>query len=650
MAGAQDLPFHCDPYLRWAALTEWRGYARAAQWGRTAPANAMVRIILRAKDPVQIRELPRWVQIPKVYRQDIPGTAHNSVCATASLCRKDLLRLLTEHPEIEWELAAPLKDQDAPLLGSAMGYNGAEADLAPMLWRSVFTGISANARRKGSVKGGAIGVIDFGCPFLHPHFGTENDGKARVTALWDQGHQAPSDPWTKPSITGYGRELGQAAIDAMWQQTRGAGTAFTEARAYAGLNYLVDSGDPRRRVYLATHGSHVLDMAGGVRNPLTRGEDRASKAKLLFVQLPLDTAGDSSGGSLCAHLLDGLRYLLWVTDPEAPLVVNISYGSSAGPHDGSSIIEQAMDELLTAGREKFAIVLAAGNSRAARLHVSRRASLDASVPRNALFRLNVVPGDSTDTFVEFWYSTPKAGHVEFRTRLPSGDWSDWVPADSLVELRDPATSEVVAALVHQVKVPNGARSMTLLALRPTEAPRDDDGSLAEPGYWEVEAKLMGGAAGDGLMVEARIERDDPRPFSGRKQTEFIGLEPDDASNTLCSIATGQHTVVVGGYRHSDGLPVAYSSVGPRFKGQLPLAHAVCEWDSLDAGIRAAAIRGGETFLMNGTSVAAPVLARQLFNDMMSGLATATILQRLQTLSRARGSFVRLDEKPTLPRP
>ena len=652
--GVAQIPAHCDPYLRWAVLTEWRGFARAGRWGSSSAEDGYVRIIMEVKDPVDFASLKRLVKIPNLYDDDIPGAKQQSRYATGCVHKQHLPALLQQHPDLRWELAAPLKSQDDQP-GSEGAYFGKQPDLLPQVTRTVFDGVSPAPVTRGSVSGGAIAVIDFGCPFLHQHLGTAGGQAARVAALWDQGEIRPHAAWAKPEVTGYGRQLDNQALQAMWLASRDPDTEFDEARAYRGLNYLIGYGDPRRRVLFATHGAHVLDMAGGTFDPLThRDDDQASKARLVFVQLPEGTAGDSSGGSLSAHLLDGLRYVMHVSDPQAPLVINISYGSAAGPHDGSSLIEQAMDELLDARRANFAIVLAAGNSRQGGLHMRRLAA----VHRSALFRLNVVAGDSTDTFVEFWYEEPADGDLEFRVRLPGGDWSDWLGADHGVELRDSATEEVVAALVHQRKVPNGRRAMALLALRPTEAPDDDDGSLADAGTWEVEARLSGAGPSAAVAIDAWVERDDPRPFSGLHQTRFIGLEPGDADDTLSSIATGNHTLVVGGFRSSDGTMTSYSSIGPRFKPQMPLTYALCERDSLDAGVRAAAVRSGETLLMNGTSVAAPVMARRVYNLMAQAmqakgaapLGWPGLAAELKALAEVRGSVLRIDDMPDRDRP
>jgi hypothetical protein len=65
---------------------------------------------------------------------------------------------------------------------------------------------------------------------------------------------------------------------------------------------------------------------------------------------------------------------------------------------------------------------------------------------------------------------------------------------------------------------------------------------------------------------------------------------------------------------------------------LPEVLAACELDAESPHILAAATRSGETMRMSGTSVAAPVLARRLFNAMVKqgprGPKDAAAVQRL----------------------
>ncbi len=657
----EDLPLTCDPYLTWAVASQWRGEARSVQSRDFMTDEQQIRVLLRAESSDVLMDLSRHkdIQIAPVYLDGGAGTGKNEFAtarfATATLHPSFLKTLLDTYTGVEFELATAVRDQGGPLKGDAKGYFGQQTDLDIAAVRAhVTAGLKSEAQgnARGNAKApasapapGTIAVFDYGCPFLRDEFMDEAGESTRIAAVWHQESFKVERPWTTPkSKHSQGRVLGRAQIDQLIKLSRDPARSADEATIYSGLNYLIDYAHPRRRVFTSTHGAHVLDVAGGTPNPLHPNalKDEACKAKLVFVQMPEDTAGDSSAASLGACLLDALRYTLAVSSPEEPLVVNVSFGNTAGPHDGSSLIEQAMDELLQLRPRNFAVVLAAGNSRHMGLHCRRTPS----AKRTALFRINVMPGDRTDTFVEFWYES--RADLQFRARLPSGVWSDWVAADAGADLRNDTDGDIVASLIHRKKVPNGNRSLMLLALRPTETPADDEGPLAPSGQWEVEVGLGSTSNSRPTAVDAWIKRDDSRPFGGRVQSTFVGLDRSDADNTLNGLATGSHTIVASGFRWSNGMVVDYASEGPRTgKDQLPLIYGLCEWDSVDPGIRASAVRSRETRLMNGTSVAAPVVARQAFNLMCEAVAGGSPLDKtalwaaLQGQAEQRGSVLRV---------
>ena len=645
-------PRQGEPYLRWARSTAWAGFARLRPAGkddiRGVPEK--IHILGRVDDAEQLAALQRVsapaadpssapvLQLPPLYAAEVARVAAAPAAGaapwffTARLSAERLDELLSQAPALEWELGVPLRDPESPARASANGLYGPTRDGEVFQKQPVFSQLDAGGVRAGTVgdaRQPVIAVIDFGCPFLHERFRDASGMGTRIAALWDQselpgrkqGMPAPADedmPWVVPSAFGYGRELNQRQMNEMCQQLRQPNAAVGEARAYASLNYLIDYENPRRRLHFATHGAHVLDVAGGEVDPLTGKADAASACPLVFVQLPALTAADSSGASLGAYLLDALRYVLHVCHAEAPLVVNISYGSFAGPHDGSTLLEQAMDQLVDGRQAPLAIVLGAGNGRRAGCHAHRRVRPS----RTALLRLQLVPEDTTDSFVEAWYRPPAAAArfcLRVRARRFGSGWSPWVDAGGQKRWLDDATGGTLALLSHDRPRRRDGLAMVLLALRPTARPVDDDGALNEPGPWEIEFALGGDPAdADGIDIDAWIERDDPGDFSGRPQSSFVGLSSGEDRNTLSSIATGRRTIVVGGFRIADGLPAPYSSVGMRRADQLPLYYAACERDEVDQGITAAAVRSGEFLLMNGTSVAGPVMARRLANALARG--------------------------------
>lgn len=628
-----------DPYFEWAWQTRWRGYERGA--GTPGMDDfTWVPIIALARDDAALAALvkasqppaqsPPLLRIPLVYGQPVPGSnGQYAKWFTATVPRGRLSELVNV-PELRaWELAVPLRDAETAATSSRQGYFG---DIESIRLRAAASerlpaprAGTASPSIQGTLKQ-VIAVVDFGCPFLNDQFLVNCPGVPapvpRVKALWDQGSKwsqlSTAAPWVEVAGFDSGRALYEPQLSAVATRLRPSrnGAALDEAALYKLIDYLIAYDDDRRRVWYATHGATVLSVAAGKADPLTRqAGDAAANADLVFVNLPALTASDSSGASLSANLLDAVHFVLSCCEPLAPVVINVSYGSHAGPHDGSAMIERALDELLSLRRRNFAIVLGAGNARQARCHARR--TVIRHKPARLLWQL--VPGDTTDTFMEVWYPIahqPGAG-LKARVRTAQGDWSAWVAADSAQWLRDSSSGEVVGGILHRRRVPNGANSMLLLALVPTAKPLGQPGALAVPGVWEIELALVDESPSAAtIIVQAWIERDDPGAMTPGEQSHFLSQELTDINGTLSSIATGQHTIAAGGFRISSGEPVPYSALGERPCEQ-PAVYAACEEDDVQQDISAAAVRSMESRRMNGTSVAAPVLVRRLFNYMVS---------------------------------
>lgn len=664
-----------DPYLRWATETGWRGMTGEAGWDRRPEDDEWVQILARADDAAALDEVLNGsgpfnglLYVSPVYRVHVPG-GHQRALHFTGWVRRQRIHELHELPlRARWELSQPRRDAERRARGSAAGRFGPTRNLID------FTPPNPLADTVAQVDVAvpppqldrAIVVIDFGCPFLNTAYSpAPGVAGTRVARLWDQGGgpldendtRARTWPWQAIELMGYGREIHADRLQAMaerLQAPRGDETpSIEESAAYRGIDHLIDYDDPRRRVWYATHGSHVLDVAGGTTDPLSGLSDAAGEAPLVFVQLASMTAADSSGASLAGHVLDAVRWALWQCKADAPVVVSISYGSRAGPHDGHSLIETAFDELLRERSNNFAIVLAAGNARQQGCHVRRMLAPQ----RSALLRCEVAAGDTTDTFVEAWYRPPPAGwQVQARVRGPDRVWTQPRAADGQVLQRDAAAGDgVVAMLRHESRPPGGdGLCVVLLALAPTAAPSDVPCPLAAPGVWEIELMLVrdpnATVAAPGapqVEVNAWIERDDPGTVAGALPHRFLDLAVDDDLDTLSSLATGELTVVAGGFRRSTGRSAEYSSVGPQ-RGRsspVPFVLGACEEDDVNLDVPAAAVRSGDRWRMNGTSVAAPAVARQLFNAMVRGPSVGRDRWRevLLALAAVPGGPVRLPD-------
>ena len=123
----------------------------------------------------------------------------------------------------------------------------------------------------------------------------------------------------------------------------------------------ISAGRARRSPDTHGHGTHVAGIAAGngTKTPNGRGAGVAPDADLAVVKSSLSTA----------DIADGVAELFELAATrKQPCVINLSLGGHAGGHDGSSILERAIDTLCEErGR---AVVVSAGNEGMARIHAS----------------------------------------------------------------------------------------------------------------------------------------------------------------------------------------------------------------------------------------------------------------------------------------
>jgi subtilisin family serine protease len=227
-----------------------------------------------------------------------------------------------------------------------------------------------------------VAVIDTGIDWSHPAF-MDINGKSRILYIWDQTiHNSNRYP-----------------VGFMY------GTEWTKEEIDAGICKEIDED---------SHGTHVSSIAAGDEREKNGFTGMAPDANIIMVKSNLY---DSDA-------IDAIRYILYKADSlKKPVVINMSFGSSWGPHDGTAFIDQALDEFLD--RPGRAIVAAAGNSGGRNIHVgvrSLRQPLSGTYPWTAIRPLigaEYVP-------VEIWYAPTTS--ISVRLLLPknkNGDLSDF---------------------------------------------------------------------------------------------------------------------------------------------------------------------------------------------------------------------------------
>jgi hypothetical protein len=652
-----------DPYYDWAKATNFAYYGNA-RW---------MPVLLELREPkarefadqvfmMRERDWAALIRIPPVFR-DPPRRFGRPTPFLTAMARREFLDRLDRGDD-------PVKQIKRFEVGRAVVLPAKVAGNAG--WGEGSPGSSDVP--SGKV---VVGVIDDGIAFAHDRF---RDGPAstRVHYYWDQLVPSPSSGgWD------YGREICKHDTTAgPGIDTRLASSADEDA-LYHGAGHL-DHSQPgvKPLARRACHGTHVMDLAS---NPAST----PGMGPIIAVQLPISVVADTSLAGLAPQVYDALMYMIDRADKIAtangvdhlPLVVNLSFGMLAGPHDGSGAVEQAIRDALAAcntnpKKPTLQVVLPAGNSHLARGHAEF--SLKPSAPAKEL-QWRVQPDDRTESFLEIWYPDRDSGNgsaaLEIRITTPTGDPTPFFSETSSYAWT-PAGAVVGSAGFYPSVVPGGCK-LIKLSLAPTA---DPDGALplAPAGVWKVEVRNAGKA--QVTDIHAWIQRDDtPFGYPRRGRQSYFDdrlyfvfddggryIESDGHAltsrsdvhrrGTLNAIATGSEPFVVAGLRRSDWKPARYSASGPAVKPARGGPHpdgpdimTISEDSPSHHGLLAAGSRSGSCVVMYGTSVAAPQIARSLVEDLAaSGSGGRQAAARFVSRPNAAPKYNEQHRPPSIP--
>lgn len=198
-----------------------------------------------------------------------------------------------------------------------------------------------------------IAVIDSGIDYQSPEF--INSTGSRIRYLWDQTLLPSESTGTPPAGFSNGVEFSQDRIN--------------EALASKHPESIVPSFDA------SGHGTAVAAIAAAGGNLLDgRLKGVAPESELLIVKLG-SPAPDSFPRT--TELMRALTYVIQkAVELGKPAAVNLSFGNTYGPHDGTSILERFIDNVSEIGRT--VICVGSGNEGAAGGHVSGRIGQDGS--------------------------------------------------------------------------------------------------------------------------------------------------------------------------------------------------------------------------------------------------------------------------------
>ena len=412
-------------------------------------------------------------------------------------------------------------------------------------------------------KGVVIGLIDWGCDFAHHDF-INADGTSRIIAIWDQGHK-------KNSHSPHPFEYGKLFVRDMINKALKTSTPYQQLGYHPGLT------DKQGR---GMHGTHVMGIAAANGSSGVKGI--APEAEIIFVHL---AANDSSGEY---NLGDSVRVLEAIdfikkTAGKKPLSINLSIGKHGGPHDGSTLVEIAIDEFLEENNNT-AVCQSAGNYYNTSTHCS--GLVIPGEPYPIYFKTD--KADVTPNEIEIWYP----GKDEFEVTLSNDNF----PLKKFSCTIDHSTNisfngETVGTIYHRSDEPNNHKNHIDIFLF-THAPA---------GNWTIELtskKIIDG------RFDAWIERDGA--CRNCQSIFFNNVIKTSTTNTICN---GYNTIVAGAC-NTTAQPYSiapFSSSGPTVDGRIKpviLAPGVNIVSSKSSPPQQPAGMN-KTVSMTGTSMASP---------------------------------------------
>lgn len=526
-----------DPHLRFvidqAAEAGLESIAESSRFALAEDEPALVRVLVRyGDDPTALEEA--GLRIETVAGDIVTGTTP-----------VDTLGNLAEHPGVEAVEGA------RPLVG--------ELDLSIPQCRADVVHVGPPGMRGNGV---IVGVIDSGVDWRHESF-RRADGTSRVLRIWDQFRTPAGEESNPPGFT-YGVEYTNADID------RALGTVDP----LAVVRHLDDE---------VGHGTHVAGIAAGNGRAAGQGKEAgafvgaAPEADLIVVAV---RGGGERGIGDSASALDAVAYVFQrAAELGRPAVVNMSLGDNLGAHDGTSLLERGLDNLL--GHPGQAMVKSAGNAGVDGIHAG--GSVAQGGEETVSF--TVQTGDTSPETMDIWYDG--ADRLEIRITEPGGATTAPVSPGSSTTLSLGNGNRMF--IDSSLNDPNNGANRIFIVLQPGQVPSLEDGE------WSL--TLSGMTVTNGRF-DAWIQR-------GRTIARFDPPH-EDQMMTISTPGTSRKMITVGCYitRADNDLGdlSAFSSRGPtRDMREAPDVAAPGE-------VIVSAARGSSPdpyVLMRGTSMAAP---------------------------------------------
>ncbi|MEJ6395552.1 S8 family serine peptidase [Gymnodinialimonas sp. 2305UL16-5] len=499
---------------------------------------------------------------------------------------------------------------------------------------------------KGSV---VMGMIDDGIGIAHELFrvGSETTRVAFCAVL-------PTEPDPNIADSTQGRSLYASEIDLYLHLFTQSGL-LDEDRFYSRTGQIAYAGGKFSPLSLRrSHGTHVMGLSAGF-EPELNDTTRPIICAVLPPRVVEDTSGISLLPALCLalHLLSKQASRFQYQGAPVPMVMNFSFGNFSGPHDGTSEVSRLFEWFLTCDSDQIRwMTLPAGNGNLARAHAE--VQFDGSCEDGVTLDLRVLPDDRTASHVEIWMPfsecDPPPDYVSVTVTPPFGPESLTIDAKvgQQQALHD-HDGNVVATLLYTFEPAPTARGLITLAIEPT-ASLDPTHPLAPSGRWTLCVKPKDIAPDDTIQVWIRRDETLPGYRPGGRQSFFdngdyvrfgpfgapLPVDPPDTpspirrAGTFSGFACGASPIVIAAYTRQNQQLSYYSAAGPlTITPMTPVPYrdgpdAAAEGDQslVRWGVLSAGSRSGSYVRLNGTSVAAPRVARDASNAITDWTGTA----------------------------
>ncbi len=286
---------------------------------------------------------------------------------------KEEIEQLAENPQVEW-IEKP-KSMEYSVL------DGIRASCISPLIPS-----SGNLTGKGVL----IAVIDSGIDIFHPDFRKE-DGTTRIMGLWDQAGGSQAGAEAPAGYFGgafYNEERINYAIGLLQEKGLAAGREEVPSQDLSG------------------HGTHVAGIAAG-NGRASGGRLRgvASEASLLIVKLGTPSESDFPRTT---QVMTGVDFAVrFALERNLPLVINLSFGNNYGAHDGSTLLETYLNQIVGSGQ--ITIVTGMGNQGTSEKHTS------GLIEPDQILEISFIIGPGEQSFgLQIWKNYADVIHVSLQ--------------------------------------------------------------------------------------------------------------------------------------------------------------------------------------------------------------------------------------------